>query len=243
MNNKQLYDNIMKHVAKEVKAYLNESNINLLTDLDDNELDQLDSLQTKNINHKILTYTYFPKTKEELVEIIKSEVEKNGWECSLNHINTRKITNMSYMFSGHPLGYGLGEFNGDISKWNVSTVENMDSMFSYNKSFNQPIGGWDVSKVINMRSMFYYAKSFNQPIGGWDVSKVINMNGMFYNAKSFNQPIGDWDISNIQDISWMFLHAKTFNQDLSKWKIHYDCNTYRMFDECPIKKEYKPKRI
>ena len=51
---KQLYEQIMSCVAKEVKKYLNESNnINLLTDLDDIELDQLDSIQTKTINNKI----------------------------------------------------------------------------------------------------------------------------------------------------------------------------------------------
>jgi hypothetical protein len=38
-NKKYLYEHIIQHVAKEVKKYLNERNINLLTDLDDIELD------------------------------------------------------------------------------------------------------------------------------------------------------------------------------------------------------------
>ena len=112
-----------------------------------------------------------------------AEVEKNGWECSLNHIDTRKITNMSYMFSGHPLGYGLGEFNGDISKWNVSNVENMAGMFS-NSKFNNDISRWDVSRVENMNSMFKDS-IFNQDILGWDVSNVENMTWMFYES-NFN---------------------------------------------------------
>lgn len=36
------------------------------------------------------------------------------------------------------------EFNGDISKWDVSNVENMNSMFE-ESSFNGDISKWDVS--------------------------------------------------------------------------------------------------
>jgi surface protein len=107
-------------------------------------------------------YRFFPKTKEELVKIIKAEVKKKGWNCSLNHINTSEITDMSYLFSGgYYDGYNLGEFNGDISRWDVSNVENMEQMFYYAKSFNQPIGLWNVSKVTNMAGMFNSATSFN----------------------------------------------------------------------------------
>ena len=44
------------------------------------------------------TYALFPKSKEELEEIIKSEIDKNGNECSLNHINVSKITDMADLF-------------------------------------------------------------------------------------------------------------------------------------------------
>ena len=52
-NKKQLYEQIMSCVAKEVKKYLNENNIELLADLDDSALDQLDSIQAKTINNKL----------------------------------------------------------------------------------------------------------------------------------------------------------------------------------------------
>ena len=84
-----------------------------------------------NSNSKIRKqeYNYHPKTKDELIKIIKDEVEKNGWECDLNHIDVSQITNMSYLFSKAYNGYGLAKFNGDISKWDVSNVKNMTSMF------------------------------------------------------------------------------------------------------------------
>ena len=83
------------------------------------------------------TYASFPKSKEELEEIIKSEIDKNGNECSLNHINVSKITDMADLFFG-------SKFNGDISDWDVSNVTDMDSMF-YNSKFNGDISNWNVS--------------------------------------------------------------------------------------------------
>ena len=78
--------------------------------------------------------TVHPKNKDELVRILQGyfDREEPDWKCDLNWIDTSKITDMSNLFS-HALessgGYGLGRFNGDISKWDVSNVETMDNMF------------------------------------------------------------------------------------------------------------------
>ena len=65
---------------------------------------------------------YSPKTKKELKEIINQRVKEEGNEVDLNDIDTSNITDMSRLFNET-------NFNGDISKWNVSNVTNMDSMF------------------------------------------------------------------------------------------------------------------
>ncbi len=226
-----------------LKGLTERNSINILTDLDDSEIDQLDSIQAKSVNNKMhALYRFFPKTKEELVEIIKAEVKRKGWNCSLNHIDVSQITDMSNLFSDNA-GYGLTAFNGDISRWDVSNVTNMSRMFYRAYEFNQPIGDWDVSNVKNMYCMFASAESFNQPIGDWDVSNVTSMNGMFCWTDSFNQPICDWDVSNVTNMEDMFYRAKSFNQDLSNWQIKTNCNTANIFVDCPIKEEYKPNGI
>ena len=68
---------------------------------------------------------------------------------------------------------------GDISKWNVSKVTDMQNMFACFKKFNQDISGWDVSNVTNMAFMFYDCESFNQDISKWDVSNVTDAINMF----------------------------------------------------------------
>ena len=185
-------------------------------------------------------YSLFPETRDELVEMIKEEIKQNGNECDLNHIDTSKITDMSFLFSGdYDLSFGLNEFNGDISCWNVSNVEDMHYMFE-NSDFNQDINNWDVSNVINMECMFSKSK-FNQPLDNWNVSNVKNMFWMF-SRSNFNQPLKYWDVSNVKDMECMFKNSN-FNQDISNWKINDNCKLQGIFWCCKINKEYIPKVI
>ena len=63
--------------------------------------------------------------------------------------------------------------NGDISKWDVSSVLYMPEMFMYANLFDQNISSWDVSSVINVRTMFLGALAFNQDISGWDTTMLL----------------------------------------------------------------------
>ena len=126
--------------------------------------------------NKSTNYKYFPKTKEELKDIILQRIKDEGNEVDLNNIDVSKITDMEGLF------YNLKHFNGDISNWDVSNVTYMNGMFWGCKNFNQDISAWDVSNVTNMRGMFGGCESFNQDISGWDVSNVINMRYMFANC-------------------------------------------------------------
>ena len=91
-------------------------------------------------------YKYFPETNDELQDIIKQRIEKEGNECNLNDIDVSKITDMSYLFM-------YSEFNGYISDWDVSNVKYMNCMFRHSK-FNQDISSWNVSNVEDMLYIF-----------------------------------------------------------------------------------------
>ena len=140
---------------------------------------------------------------EDIVDYIDS-IDHNA---NLNWIDTSKLRDMSALF------VNKYEFNGDISQWDVSKVENMSRMFE-SSGFNGDISQWNVSKVKNMRRMFYDS-CFNKDISKWNTSSLNYMNGMFAYSP-FKGNISNWNINNV---------------------IDYDDH---IFDNCPIKDEYKP---
>ena len=91
---------------------------------------------TTYINEKMIynkstvsKYKYFPKTKEELKELLDKLIEERGNEGDFNDIDTSEITDMSELFRY------MKDFNGNISQWDVSKVINRSTnkscMFFY----------------------------------------------------------------------------------------------------------------
>merc|ERR1711959_309559 len=82
--------------------------------------------------------------------------------------------------------------------WDVSNVADMSYMFSFNSHFNGDLSKWDVSKVKNMGSMFFAqldGSKFNGDLSKWDVSSVTDMRSMFDGAFAsvFPGPHRKWD--------------------------------------------------
>ena len=101
--------------------------------------------------NKSNSYKYFPKTKEELKDIIDKRIEQEGNKVDLNDIDVSEITDMSDLFKET-------NFNGDISGWDVSNVTDMYAMFYRCEEFNQDISDWDVSNVKHFNDIFYNCK-------------------------------------------------------------------------------------
>ena len=178
-------------------------------------------------------------TDETIQDIIIDELDRLGDDADLNHIDVSEVTDMSDLFNYEDyLGSKYRDLNPDISKWNVSNVENMRGMFYECYNFNCDLSKWDVKNVKDMHCMFYFCKNFNQDISRWNVKKVEDMYCMFYRCINFNQNISRWDVSNVENTQFMFKGCKNFNQDLSGWALSKISST--MFEECPIKEKYKP---
>ena len=118
-------------------------------------------------------YSCQPKDKEELEQIIKDRISKEGPNCDLNDIDVSLIEDMSNLFSE-------SEFDGNINNWDVSNVKDMTGMF-YKSNFNGDISGWNTSNVKNMYRTFYWSQ-FNKDISKWKINKACDTFEMFKNC-------------------------------------------------------------
>ena len=174
----------------------------------------------KNINSIVKMVK--PKNKKKLLKIIEETIKNKGPKCDLNFIDTSLITDMSFLFWFSSYSR---EFQGNISKWDVSNVTDMKSMFEESK-FNGDISKWNVSNVKDMSGMFEDSK-FNGDISKWNVSKVRGMRYMFMNSK-FNGDLSEWNVSKVEDMCGMFDSSK-FNGDISKWNVSKVISMDNMF--------------
>jgi len=133
--------------------------------------------------------------------------------ADLNWINTSGLLTLEQLCQGTEY------FNGDISKWDVSSVTNMKYAFQ-NSVFNGDLSRWDVSSVYTMQQMFENSL-FNQPLDAWKdkIGKCHNFQSMFQNGM-YKHDLSSWDIkwytsSQAElrvDISGMFKNGTDANR-------------------------------
>jgi surface protein len=175
--------------------------------------DEIKKLSETNYNLKRSKYEYFPKTNEELIELVNMFISKYGDFIDLNNVCVSYIDDFGNVFMYKKT------FNGDVSEWDVSKGINFYYMFRECYKFDPDLSNWDVSNGLYFGCMFYECKSFNSDLSRWDVSKGVDFRYMFYECKSFNSDLSQWDVSKGEKFNDMFYGTKLFNADLSNWDV------------------------
>lgn len=160
-----------------------------------------------------------PKTRSALFSVVATAIQKNGFGCSLNHIDVSEVDDFSGLFDDSP-------FHGDISQWDVSNARSMEGMFA-KSPFNGDISNWNVARVTDMGHMFYESK-FAGDLSRWDVGSVESMQGMFAQA-AFSGDISLWNTSKVRSMAHMFERHQNFSIDVSKWDVRAVKDFNRMF--------------
>ena len=142
-----------------------------------------------------------------LSTLMHNEIQTHGFHCDLNHIDVSRITDFSNLFRWE----AFNKFNGDISQWDTSKVETMESMFKGSR-FTGDISQWNTGRVNDMFSMFADAR-FNGDLSNWDVANVKEMRGMFLESR-FRGDISRWNTERVTCMANMF-EKSTFLGDLS----------------------------
>ena len=199
-----------------------------------------------------------PKNKKQLKQLIDYAFKHNIYD--LNFIDTSKITDMSNVIDISFMFYGCHNFNCDLSRWNVSKVENMYSIFGTCKNFigkglenwntsnvidmglafcncekfDCDLSNWNVSNVVNMYCTFDYCKNFiGKGLENWNVSNVINMTGMFTGCEKFDCDLSNWDVSNVIDMKFTFNYCLNFKgKGLENWDVSNIHAIYCVFKNC-----------
>ncbi len=134
-----------------------------------------------------------------------------------NATDTPDLSNCASFFAAF---FNATSFAGDLSAWDVSTIDNMRYAFA-GTSMNSDISGWDVSNVIDMLGMFQYNNVFNQDISGWNVSSLQLALSMFQGTSSFDQNLGNWNISSVTSmynmLSYSNLSISNYDNTLIGW--------------------------
>ena len=195
----------------------------------------------KNYIHIRKKNSIIQATDDTIRTIIDEEVKRFGPNGDYNYIDVSRCTNMEKIFYTWERDF-LREFNGDISKWDVSNVTTMSFMFGGCFEFNCDLNEWDVSNVTDMTGTFSNCKTFNKPLDKWDVRNVVKMQATFTGAEKFNQDISNWQPISCTNMKWMFAACKKFCQDLSQWPVENVTTYSGMFNEGPMSK-YQNKNL
>lgn len=128
-------------------------------------------------------------------------------------LNLQGVTATSYMFGATNSDNNSITTINRIDEWDMSSVKEMQYMFSRINQFNGDITSWNVSAATNMSGMFNGVDNFDRNISGWDVSNVTNMNFMFADAFAFNQDLSSWCVTLIPSI------PTGFDTGASSWAL------------------------
>ena len=151
---------------------------------------------------------------------------------NLSKFNTANVTDMSYMFSGCQKLPSL-----DLSKFNTANVTNMSNMFDdCNKLSSLTLSeSFNTVNVTNMAEMFKNCRELSSlDISKFNTAKVTNMSNMFYhciNLPSLN--LSRFNTAKVKDMSYMFYECnKLTSLNLSHFNTAEVKNMSYMFRGC-----------
>ena len=170
------------------------------------------------------TYTYKTETNS-----FGLTLDNDGWAVELTNknstdpvtsklcttINDKPIVDMSAMFSSSKTK------KVDMTSYDTSNVESMQSMFSYAYDIEEIIGldELDVSKVKRMNYMFGYDFKLKEVvISKWDVSSLTNCDSMFLNtakdAETAKISVSNFNGSKVINANQMFYNSMINPQNI-----------------------------
>ena len=148
------------------------------------------------------------------------------------YLNTDKVTNMSYMFSGCSSLTSL-----DVTHFNTENVKYMNNMFySCSSLTSLDVTHFNTAKVGNMNGMFSScSKLTSLDVTNFKTEHVTNMSFMFSNCSALTSlDVTKFNTANVTDMSNMFLGcSKLTSLDVTNFNTEKVTVMNGMFSSCP----------
>ena len=121
----------------------------------------------------------------------------------------------------------------DLSSFDTSEVEDMNSMFYFNFALEKlDVSGFDTSRVRTMREMFDNCSSLKElGVSNFNTSNVENMRYMFYNVNKMKKlNLSHFNTSNVRNMEGMFAEMASLDSlNLSNFNTSRVVNMRNMF--------------
>ena len=189
------------------------------------------------IVHIVFDKSFSTYTPTSLSKFFRS-LRKLETITGLEYLNTDKVTNMSYMFSGCSSLTSL-----DVTHFNTENVKYMNNMFySCSSLTSLDVTHFNTAKVGNMNGMFSScSKLTSLDVTHFNTANVTNMNNMFYNCSALTSlDVTKFDTRNVTNMESMFescfkltsLDVTKFNTANVKYMncMFYSCSSLTSLD-------------
>ena len=183
------------------------------------------------IVHIVFDKSFSTYTPTSLSKFFRS-LRKLETITGLEYLNTDKVTNMSYMFSGCSSLTSL-----DVTHFNTENVKYMNNMFySCSSLTSLDVTHFNTAKVGNMNGMFSScSKLTSLDVTNFKTEHVTNMSFMFSNCSALTSlDVTKFNTANVTDMSNMFLGcSKLTSLDVTNFNTEKVTVMNGMFSSCP----------
>ena len=171
--------------------------------------------------------TYTPTSLSKFFRILRKLETITG----LEYLNTDKVTNMSYMFSGCSSLTSL-----DVTHFNTENVKYMNNMFySCSSLTSLDVTHFNTAKVGNMNGMFSScSKLTSLDVTHFNTANVTNMGNMFNSCSALTSlDVTKFNTGNVTDMGYMFYNCSALTSlDVTKFNTENVTNMRSMFCNC-----------
>ena len=149
----------------------------------------------------------------------------------LEYLNTAKVTNMRYMFSGCSSLTSL-----DVTHFNTANVTDMSDMFSGCSSLTSlDVTHFNTAKVTDMYSMFYSCSSLTSlDVTHFNTANVTDMSRMFEICQTLTSlDVTKFNTANVTNMHRMFYSCSSLTSlDVTNFNTAKVTNMENMFSNC-----------